>query len=440
MRSLATLSCLLLSAGLALAGTERVAQVLPVSKVWAGHPVGFDLLTVGERQFVAFYDDQRRMTIGARLLSEQEWRLERLPSTLGWDSHNYVTIAADDDGLLHVAGNMHVNPLLYFRSERPWDIGSLRRVSAMVGTLEDRVTYPHFFRGPANELIFTYRQGQSGNGDQVLNVWQGLAKGWRRLLDKPLTNGEGRRNAYFQGPVSGPDGWWHLCWVWRESGDCATNHDLTYARSKDLVHWETSGGQPLALPITLRSGEIVDPVPVRGGIINGNTRLGFDSAKRVVIAYHKYDAAGHTQIYNARREAGGWRLYQTSKFDRRWDFSGGGSIVFQVSVGGVEPADGGKLRQRWSFQGVGGGTWLLDEATLQPVGSEARRPSVLDPFGKPEGDFPELGVRWLQRAGTQPGVRYALRWETLAANRDRPRPAPWPGPSELRLYVVRGEP
>jgi hypothetical protein len=111
-----------------------------------------------------------------------------------------------------------------------------------------------------------------------------------------------------------------------------------------------------------------------------------------------------------------------------------------VSVGGVEPADGGKLRQRWSFQGVGGGTWLLDEATLQPVGSEARRPSVLDPFGKPEGDFPELGVRWLQRAGTQPGVRYALRWETLAANRDRPRPAPWPGPSELRLYVVRGEP
>ena len=37
--------------------------MLPISKVWAGHPVGFELLTVKGRQYVAYYDDQRQMTL-----------------------------------------------------------------------------------------------------------------------------------------------------------------------------------------------------------------------------------------------------------------------------------------------------------------------------------------------------------------------------------------
>ena len=35
-----------------------------ISMVWAGHPVGFDLLTHGDQQFVAFYDADRHMTVG----------------------------------------------------------------------------------------------------------------------------------------------------------------------------------------------------------------------------------------------------------------------------------------------------------------------------------------------------------------------------------------
>lgn len=426
------LCCLLLLA----APPERISATLDIAPVWAGHPVGFDLLTAGGQQFVAYYAADRRLTVAQRALGEPSWRFTVLPTRVGWDSHNYVTLTADDEGLLHLSGNMHVAPLLYFRGTKPYDAASLVRATPMVGERETRCTYPSFFRGPANELIFTYRDGQSGNGDQIFNVWEPATHTWRRLLDRALTNGEGHRNAYFVGPVSGPDGFWHLVWVWRESGDCASNHDLSYARSRDLRHWETSAGVPLELPITLKSGEVVDPVPQHGGIINGNTRLGFDSHKRPILSYHKYDAAGHIQIFNARREEQGWKLYQTTDWHDRWDFSGGGSIVFEVTVGGVVLGDDGRLRQSWRFSKVGSGTWLLDEATLKPLGLETRQPTALDGLGKPAGTTPGLLVHWLQRAGDA-GVRYALRWETLGPNRDRARAGALPEPSALRLYVIR---
>jgi len=152
---------------------------------------------------------------------------------------------------------------------------------------------------------------------------------WRRLAESPLFSGGGKMNAYFVGPAQDKSGAFHICWVWRNTPDCATNHDLCYARSKDLVHWETSAGRPLSLPITLATAEVVDPVPPGGGMINGNTKVGFDADGRPVISYHKFDAQGKTQLYNARRETGGWRIYQISDWDYRWEFQGGGTLRFE---------------------------------------------------------------------------------------------------------------
>src|SRR5206468_322385 len=120
-----------------------------------------------------------------------------LPMTTGWDSHNSLTMAVDDDGYLHLSGNMHCVPLIYFRTAQPYDIGTFERVSSMVGRDEQRCTYPVFLRGPGNALLFTYRTGSSGNGNQIYNVYDHAARTWRRLLDEPLTDGEGERNAYF---------------------------------------------------------------------------------------------------------------------------------------------------------------------------------------------------------------------------------------------------
>lgn len=415
---------------------------MDISPAWSGHPVGFCLLTHKDRQFVAFYDAERVMTVAQRRLDQDKFTLIRLDQKVVWDSHNYITMTVDDDGLLHLAGNMHCVPLIYYRSEKPLDASTLKRVPQMVGPNEKRCTYPRFLRGARNELLFTYRDGSSGNGNQICNVWDQATRTWKRLIQTPLTDGQGKMNAYFHGPVRGPDGFFHLCWVWRDHGGCESNHDLSYARSTDLIHWQTSQGKPLTLPLTLAGSEIVDPVPAKGGIINGNATIGFDSRGRVLISYHKYDAAGKTQVYVARPDKDGWLIRQVTNWDWRWDFSGGGSIHFAVRVGSVQPAGKGLLALSYGHDQYGSGNVFLDEATLQPA-SQARpardttkvRPAYPPGSGKPEQDFPGLQVRWRDDSGSAgDGLRYVLRWETLGPNRDRAVKPPLPKPSMLRLY------
>ena len=65
---------------------------------------------------------ERRMTVAERELDEDRWAFVRLPSRLGWDSHNSLRMALDSRHQLHLCGNMHVDPLIYFRSTRPLDV------------------------------------------------------------------------------------------------------------------------------------------------------------------------------------------------------------------------------------------------------------------------------------------------------------------------------
>ena len=415
---------------------------LEVDRVWSGHPVGFQLLTVPPFQFVAYYDAERRMTIAQRRLDAERWTYQRLPSTLGWDSHNAVTLAVDRAGHLHVAGNMHVVPLVYFRTTRPGDVTSLA-AAPMTGEREERMTYPVFLNDRQGRLVFRYRDGSSGRGDDLYNVYDEATGKWRRLLATPLTDGQGKMNAYCTTPQLGPDGMFHQCWVWRDSPDCATNHDLSYAKSPDLARWFDSSGRELRPPLTLATGEVVDPVPARGGIINSNLRLGFDTRARVIITYHKYDAAGDLQIYAARRDAEGWSIVQVSDWKGyRWDFAGGGTLVPEVAVGAVEPIGDGKLLLAYRYP-RGAGTWVLDEPTLRPI-PEARPPARPAPRFPAEAHrltsaFEGMRLREVGDSGVaDDGFVYKLVWETLDANRDRPRPRPWPEPVPLRL--VRGEP
>jgi hypothetical protein len=415
-----------------------VVDTLNISPVWAGHPVGFALLTQPPYQFIAYYDEVRQLTVAQRNLNERAWTTTKLPVTTDWDSHKYIEMAIDDDGYIHICANLHVTPLIYFRTAQPRNLSTLVELDKMVGADENRTTYPLFFRGPENEFIFTYRNGQSGNGDEIYDIYDLKTKIWRRLLDTPLTDGEGKRNAYLYGPILGPDGYFHLAWVWRESPDCSTNHDLSYARSKDLVSWQTSTGKPLQLPITLETCEIVDPVPQHGGIINGNTKIGFDQQGRVTISYHKNDANNYTQPYTARLENGVWQKYQITDWPWHWNFSGGGSIPFGISLGAVTKESDGTLTQAYSHVIFGGGTWLIDPETLRAIG-KVERETIPPSLGKVEGTFPGLGVRFNEDSSQNnvTDTRYVLRWETLGANRDQPRPPPYPPASQLRVYEVK---
>jgi len=179
-------------------------KVLDVADVWSGHPVGFALVTTATRQYVAYYDTNRDMIVAQRALTSDTWTTSRLPTTVGWDSHNYIAMDLDSAGFIHVSGNMHAVPLVYFRSVLANEVGSLSS-GTMVGSNESSCTYPLFFHDTAGNLIFNYRDGSSGSGNHIFNIYDTATKTWRRLLNAPFTDGQGQRNAYPVGPVLGPD-------------------------------------------------------------------------------------------------------------------------------------------------------------------------------------------------------------------------------------------
>lgn len=396
-----------------------------VAEVWSGTSASFDLYTRDDHQFAAFYDADRTLTVGKRETGAETWTFTRLSEDrkVKWDAHNGLVLAIDDDDHVHLSGNMHGHPLKYFRTAKPLDITTFERIDAMVGTEEEQVTYPQFFRGPNDGLVFKYRDGYSGGGNWIYNVYDEDAREWERLLDEPLTYGGDEMNAYPHGPVVGPDGYYHLCWVWRNHGGAQTNHDLSYARSEDLREWETVRGDPRELPITINSGDLVDPVPPYGGMINGNTKIGFDSQGRTIVSYHKFDHEGNTQVYNARAESDGWQIYRASDWNYRWAFGGGGSIPFEIRIGPVEH-EGGRLTQTYEHVEYGAGKWVLDEETLTPIDWFSPWHTYPEGLREVRMDYPDMQINWAEDSGEAPGdTRYALRWEALKPNRDRARDA-----------------
>lgn len=424
----------------AVAGELTVSETIAISKVSSEFPVGFDLLTTPDHQYAAFYDADRIMTVAARALDSAKWVYQKLPSRIAWDSHNHVTIALDSAGHLHVSGNMHCVPLVYFRTEKPGDVTSLK-LAGMTGLLEDRVTYPRFFKDHEGRLIFTYRHGGSGNGINLFNRYDVKTRTWSRLLDTPLFDGEGDRNAYPAGPARGPDGWFHVHWVWRDTPDCATNQHLSYARSRDLIHWESAFGEKIELPIRYgQAALVVDPVPAGGGIINGGHRMDFDSKNNPVLVYHKSDADGNMQIYAARPESGKWKSIALTKWKHAVPFSGGGTMPFiGIRISDMRKTGPDVFSVSYHHKDYGTGSLSFKTQTAdrsdKPVPPAAGLPSALR---KTESNFTGMGIRRANDSGScgTPGVRYFLQWETLGPNHDRPRQPPLPAPSTLRLHKI----
>jgi len=425
-----------------------VLSTIKIDKVWAGHPVGFFLLTHENRQYIAYYNSERKMVVGQRDLRDKKFSLHVMPPTsrethggtstvVGWDSHNSIVIGIDKEGYIHLSGNMHVHPITYFRSAKPYDITTLEQVMEMTGKNEKRCTYPKFMHSREGELIFHYRDGSSGNGNEIYNIWSCEKKQWSRLLEDPLTDGQGLMNAYQSQPVLLADGRYHVYWVWRDTPHCETNHDLSYMTSPDLINWHNPWGEKITLPATLENKSlIVDPIPVKGGIINLAARLCLDENNRPLFVYHKYDENGNLQLYVAWQEDNHWKNKVITQWGHRWEFSGTGSINFDVRIKSFKRRPDGYYEIEYDHIKYGDGAILLDK-DLNNCG-KVIKPA---PFGKglqPEGDFPGLSVRIMNDQGAmeENRTRYVLKWETLGRNRDKPREKPWPAPSQLYLYKL----
>jgi len=417
-----------------------VGRVIDVGEAWSAHFVNFSLLTHAGRQYIAFFNPERQLTVGQRSLADDRFDLTVLEVALNWDSHNYLALTADRDGFLHLAGNMHASPLTYFRSDRPHDATAFQRVPAMTGLDETRVTYPRFFHGPRNQLLFFYRTGESGNGKEIVNHYDPDTLAWRRLHKEPFVDGEGLRSAYLSDPVMGPDGYFHQAWIWRDTRHAETSHSPCYAKSKDLVNWEAADGRPLSLPLRFSPDTLIDAVGPGGGAINNNLKIGFDGVGRPIVSYHKFDVRGRTQIYNARLENRKWMIRQTTEWSSRWEFGGGGTIPFLIHVHPVQVDLQGHLVQ-WFQNAIEGEyeAWLLDAETLVRKERLSDTYNVLDAVLVADRR-PRPGMRWhtLHDHGSSSSakVTYAAKWETLPENRDQPHEGPLPSPSQLKVYEL----
>lgn len=415
-----------------------------IDLVWSGHPVSYAILAEQGTLFIAYYDAERRMTVLSRKEGEAQWTRflpegvflpgrKRMSNVTGWDSHNYLTMALDRDGYLHLSGNMHGDPLIYYRTRKPYDITTLQRIDTMTGQNEDRTTYPRFIRDGEGRMVYRYRNGGSGNGNDFYNLYDPDQRIWTPLLKTPLLDGEGKCSAYGTGPRKGPDGRFHMLWMWRDTPNAGSNHTLSYARSRDLVNWETSTGKRCPLPLTPGKGEVIDPAPPFKGLINMCYSLGFDANHTPVVAYHRYDDEGMSQAYAARiSNDGKWMIRQISDWDFRWEFSKNGSQDKDVSVrfAGFNPDCSLNLSYKTKTES---GRWRLDAKTLEHLELLPRPPTKKTKLIYPHLNYP--GIEMNQRSCSRDGGRWILQWETLRRNQDKPRKEV-PPHSELRLYSV----
>jgi hypothetical protein len=425
-------------------GSIEVVEQIEVDSVWVANRVGFALHTVGQRQFVAYYDRHRMMTVASRNIDGDQWRKTTLPSKLMWDSHNSVALGIDEQGYIHVCGNMHTHPLCYFRSEKPYDIGHMIGHHSMIGQDEERVTYPRFFYDRQGRLLFSYRSGTCGNGNILVNRFEPENQRWVRHLNTPLFEGIGAndKRAAYHTYVKDAEGHFHFVWLWRWTPMVETCHQLCYATSPDLVHWKNAAGQPVALSFRPDMKEvIVDDVPSKGGLHNSRYQIILTHDRRPLIGYVKYDRQGLTQLYVAKYDGGKWISKQISDWDFRWKFIEGGD---QMTKGGrfrlAGISDEGVLAIPWSTEKGGSGQYTLDVETLEPVTTEM---SLQCEYPKAAhvrlSDTLGLTVNLTNDQGgiQEKGVRYLLKWESRGASHGRHAPKVIPEGPVCKLIVLK---
>lgn len=379
-----------LLAGVALALPVQAAPVeTVVGPGWANNSVNAvvfrknSLVSDRAYQYVGYYDAERYLVLGKRKLGAAHWTVRRTQyQGNAADAHNAISLMLDGAGYLHVAWDHHNNALRYARSVKPGSL-ELGVKTSMVGADEDAVSYPEFYRLPDGRLLFFYRLGGSGRGDLVINRYDPANGRWTRLHTNLIT-GEGRRNAYWQAFLD-HQGTLHLSWVWRESPDVASNHDLAYARSRDGgVTWETSAGASYALPISAASAEYAARIPENSELIN-QTSMAADADGRPYIASYWRDADAKVPQYRVvYRDAQGWQMRNLGFRTTAFSLSGQGTKripiarpQIMVSLDAARP--GALLVFRDEERGsrvsvartvdIAGGQWQVSDLTAASVGA-----------------------------------------------------------------------
>ncbi len=311
-------------------------RLIPVGKGWSNNSVNVtvfrknSLVTHRNIQFIAFYDAEGYMNLGKRGYGTSEWEIKRTQYKGNVkDAHNIISIMVDGDGYLHASWDHHGHPLRYAKSIAPFSL-ELGEKQSMTGVNETNVTYPEFFCLAGGNLIFMYRDGQSGRGNLIMKRYDIKSKKWEDLHEN-LINGEGQRNAYWQACTDN-NGTIHISWVWRNTPDVATNHDMCYARSKDGgLTWENSKCEKYDLPITASTAEIACPIPQNSELINQTSITADTYGNPYIATYwreHDSEVPQYHIIYNDGKK---WNSLNLGFRETAFSLKGSGTKRIPVS-------------------------------------------------------------------------------------------------------------
>ncbi|PJJ10705.1 putative BNR repeat neuraminidase [Flavobacterium sp. 1] len=285
------------------------------------------LTTFKNWQFTAYYNPEGKMVLAKRNLNSSQWQKVITPySGNVKDAHNSISIAIDADGFLHVSWDQHDTRLRYAKSKMPFSL-ELGEEQSMAGNDETKVTYPEFHNLPNGKLLFCYRSGASGRGNMIVKTYDVKTQKWTYLQNN-LIDGENQRSAYWQMCV-GQKGI-YISWVWRESWDVSTNHDICYAFSADGGQtWEKSSGEKYNLPITKSTAEIAWKVPQKSSLIN-QTAMTVDAQGNPYIANY-WDDNGVPQYKVVYLDKGKWNKINTDFHNKPFSLGGGGTKRIPIS-------------------------------------------------------------------------------------------------------------
>ena len=297
------------------------------------------LTTYRGYQYVTFYGSERRLGIGRRKLPRGTWDVisfndHKFESN---DSHNTAVIGiCDKDGSIHLAFDHHASPLNYRVSELgaahhpdsvKWNADLFGKVTHTLGSLvtDPKVTYPRFFSAPNGNLMLYYRAVTSGNGDGMIEEYDGDKHGWTPGLGKFIARDIGTytfggkasdRRCPYMNSLSYAGDRLHASWVWRdrfERTNVGSQHDLCYAYSdNDGRTWHNSDGTVIgktgADPIHLDSpGLVVAAIESHSGLTNQNTHYAYaDGGIHVVMRYHANEILGPRYHHHWRSSKGEW--------------------------------------------------------------------------------------------------------------------------------------
>lgn len=316
--------------------SKTTNQPQPLGYGWANNSVNTvifrknSLVTFKDTQYIAFYDSVGYVVLGKRNINAQNWQLNTTPyKGKVNDAHCSISIMADGDGYIHLSWGHHNDSLNYCKSIAPGSLLMTKNIS-MVDKNEEDVTYPEFFKLPDGNLIFMYRFGISGRGNLVMNKYLTKEKKWVRLHDI-LIDGENQRNAYWQSCIDAK-GTIHISWVWRETWDVSTNHDMCYAKSTDGgITWQKSTGEKYKLPINASTAEYIAQIPQNSELINQTSMCADNNGNPYIATYFTPQGSTIPQYHIIFYTEKGWQAKQVTNRKTSFSLSGGGTKKIPVS-------------------------------------------------------------------------------------------------------------